>query len=262
MKNRNAELNVKASTRTTLWLRVRQIAALLALFIFHSSFFVPPPSSARPQQSTHRYDLLLRGGHVIDPRNGISAVRDVAIRSGVVAAVAPGIQPSEAAQTVDVKGLYVTPGLVDIHVHVYAGTGEAHSYAGDNSVYPDGFTFRAGVTTVVDAGSSGWRNFDDFRSRVIARSRTRVLAFLNIVGNGMRGGAFEQDLGDMEVQPAVNVARANRDTIVGIKTAHFAGPEWAPVERAVEAGTAADVPVMVDFGRNQQERPLAALLTT
>jgi dihydroorotase len=246
----------------TLSLRVGQVAVWLALLMFHFSFFIPPPSSARPPQSTHRYDLLLRGGHLIDPRNGISALRDVAIRSGVVAAVAPGIAPSEAAQTVDVTGLYVTPGLVDIHVHVYAGTGEAHSYAGDNSVYPDGFTFRAGVTTVVDAGSSGWRNFDDFRSRVIARSRTRVLAFLNIVGNGMRGGAFEQDLGDMEVQPAVNVARANRGTIVGIKTAHFAGPEWAPVERAVEAGTAADVPVMVDFGTNQPERPLAALLTT
>jgi hypothetical protein len=157
----------------TLSLRVAQVAAWLALLIFHFSFFIPPPSSARPAQSTHRYDLLLRGGHVIDPRNGISALRDVAIRSGVIAAVAPRIIPSEAAQTVDVTGLYVTPGLVDIHVHVYAGTGEAHSYAGDNSVYPDGFTFRAGVTTVVDAGSSGWRNFDDFRSRDPARASSR-----------------------------------------------------------------------------------------
>ena len=95
-------------------------------------------------------------------------------------------------------GLYVTPGLVDIHTHVYAGTGEAASYAGDNSVYPDGFTLRAGVTTVVDAGGSGWRNFEDFKQRIIDRSKTRVLAFLNIVGHGMRGGKFEQDLSDME----------------------------------------------------------------
>jgi dihydroorotase len=261
-ENGNGKPSVKSAARTTVSLRVRQVTALLALFICYFSFFIPPSSSARPQQRTHRYDLLLRGGHVIDPGNGVSAVRDVAIRSGVVAAVAPGMDSAEAAQTVDVTGLYVTPGLVDIHVHVYAGTGEAHSYAGDNSVYPDGFSFRSGVTTVVDAGSSGWRNFDDFRSRVITRSRTRVLAFLNIVGNGMRGGAFEQDLGDMEVQPAVNVARANRGTIVGIKTAHFAGPAWEPVERAVEAGTAAGIPVMVDFGRNQPERPLAALLAT
>ena len=104
---------------------------------------VPPP----------KYDLLLRGGHVIDPRNNIDAVRDVAVRSGKIAAVSETIDPALALKTVDVKGLYVTPGLVDIHVHVFAGTGERRSYAGDNSVYPDGFTFRAGVTTVADAGS-------------------------------------------------------------------------------------------------------------
>src|SRR4051794_36933647 len=77
------------------------------------------------------YDLLLRGGRVIDPRNGISAVRDVAILGGKVAAISPTIEPSKAFKVVDVKGLHVTPGLVDIHVHVYAGTGERRSYAGD-----------------------------------------------------------------------------------------------------------------------------------
>jgi dihydroorotase len=208
-----------------------------------------------------KYDLLLRGGHVIDARNGTNGVRDVAIRSGAIAAVAPHVDPAGAAQTIDVSGLYVTPGLVDIHTHVYAGTGEPNSYAGDNSVYPDGFTFRAGVTTVVDAGGSGWRNFDDFKSRVITRARTRVFAMLNIVGHGMRGGAFEQDLSDMEPQPTAEAARRNRGVVIGIKTAHYAGPEWAPVERAVQAGTAAGIPVMVDFGRNRPERPLAELLT-
>src|SRR5215510_14860047 len=131
-----------------------------------------------------KYDLLLKGGHVIDPKNKISAVRDVAIANGKVAAVAAKIDPSEAFKVVDVSGYYVTPGLVDIHVHVYAGTGERGSYAGDNSVYPDGFTFRAGVTTVADAGCAGWRNFEDFKQRIIDRSKTRVLAFINIVGNG------------------------------------------------------------------------------
>ena len=96
----------------------------------------------------------------------------------------------------------MTPGLVDIHVHVYTGTGERSSYAGDNSVPPDGFTFRSGVTTVADAGSSGWRNFADFKDRIIDRSKTRVLAFLNIVGNGMRGGKFEQDQADMDAHSA------------------------------------------------------------
>src|SRR5512136_902867 len=208
-----------------------------------------------------RYDLLLQGGHVIDPKNGISAVRDVAIKDGVVASVAQRINPADARKVVNLGGLYVTPGLLDIHVHVFAGTGERDSYAGDNSVYPDGFTLRVGVTTVVDAGCAGWRNFEDFKQRVIERSKTRVLAFLNIVGNGMRGGAFEQDLADMEAKPTADMALRHKGLIVGIKTAHYEGPEWAPVERAVEAGTIADVPVLVDFGANKAERPLAELVT-
>jgi dihydroorotase len=155
----------------------------------------------------------------------------------------------------------VTPGLVDIHVHVNAGTGERGSYAGDNSLYPDGFTLRAGVTTIVDAGSSGWRSFDDFKQRIIDRSRTRVLAFLNIVGYGMRGDKFEQNLADMEAKPTAEMALRHKGLIVGIKTAHYAGPEWAPVERAVDAGTEANIPVMVDFGTNRPERPMAELVT-
>ena len=139
-------------------------------------------------------------------------------RQGKIAAVAPGIRPADASKTIDIAGLYVVPGLVDIHTHVYAGTGEKDSYAGDNSVYPDGFTLRAGVTTVADAGSSGWRNFEDFKQRIVDRSRTRVLALLNIVGHGMRGGAFEQDLDDMAVQPTAEMARRHRGLIVGVKT--------------------------------------------
>src|SRR5262245_53623794 len=160
----------------------------------------------------------------MDARNGLNAARDVAIADGKIAAIAQRIDSADAAKTVDVGGLYVVPGLVDIHTHVYAGTGEKNSYAGDNSVYPDGFTLRACVTTIADAGSSGWRNFDDFKQRIIDRSRTRVFAFLNIVGHGMRGGAFEQDLSDMVAQPTADMARRHRDVIVGIKTAHYAGP--------------------------------------
>jgi dihydroorotase len=212
-------------------------------------------------QRPQKYDLLLRGGRVIDPRNSLNANRDVAIAAGKIAAVAPRIDAADAAKTVDVAGLYVVPGLVDIHTHVYAGTGEKSSYAGDNSVYPDGFTLRACVTTIADAGSSGWRNFDDFKQRVIDRSKTRVLAFLNIVGHGMRGGAFEQDLADMAARLAADMARRHPDVVVGVKTAHYAGPEWTPVERAVEAGTLANVPVMVDFGAKRAERPVAELLT-
>jgi dihydroorotase len=218
-------------------------------------------AAAGPAGAEPKYDLLLRGGHVIDPRNGLSAVRDVAIASGKIAAVDPRVDPAQAFKAIDVSGLYVTPGLVDIHVHVYAGTGEKGSYAGDNSVYPDGFTLRVGVTTVADAGGAGWRNFEDFKARVIDRAKTRVLAFLNIVGNGMRGGRYEQDLADMAAAPTAEMARRHPGLVVGIKTAHYAGPEWTPVERAVAAGTLADIPVMVDFGASKPERPVAELLT-
>ena len=218
-------------------------------------------AAAMARAAEPKYDLLLRGGHVIDPKNGVDAVRDVAIAGGKVAAVAPRIDPADAFKTIDVSGLYVTPGLIDIHVHVFAGTGEKGSYAGDNSVYPDGFTLRAGVTTVADAGCAGWRNFEEFKTRIIDRAKTRVLAFLNIVGNGMRGGPWEQDLTDMAAVPAGVMALKYPGVIVGIKTAHYAGPEWTPVEHAVEAGTIANIPVMVDFGASKPERPVAELVT-
>lgn len=213
------------------------------------------------QSFAQNYDLLLKGGHVIDGKNHISSVLDVAMKDGKISKVAPDIPSSEAVRTVDAKGLYVTPGLVDIHVHVYAGTGERGSYAGDLSVYPDGFTFRNGVTTVVDAGCSGWRNFEDFKDRVIDRSRTRVLAMLNIVGSGMRGPKYEQNLADMQAEPTAKMALKYPGLIVGIKSAHYGGPEWLPYEQAVKAGTLANIPVMIDYGAKRPERPLYDLLT-
>lgn len=208
-----------------------------------------------------QYDLLIQGGRVVDAKNKISAVRDVAIKDGKIAAVAEHIAPGSALKTVSVKGLYVTPGLVDIHVHAYATPGERGSYAGDNSVWPDDFTFRTGVTTVADAGSSGYKNFEDFKQHIIDRSRTRVLAFINIVGAGMRGAKYEDNLADMVPEPAAEMAKKYPQVIVGVKTAHFTGPEWTPVENAVKAGTAANIPVMVDFGANRPERPIDVLLT-
>jgi dihydroorotase len=223
---------------------------VLAVGLFHCQ------ASAQPQ-----YDLLLQGGHVVDAKTEISAIRDIAVKDGKIAAVAEHIDPATALKTVPVKGLYVSPGLVDIHVHAYASTGERSSYAGDNSVWPDDFTFRTGVTTVADAGSSGYKNFEDFKQHIIDRSKTRVLAFINIVGAGMRGPKFEDNLQDMDPEPAAEMAKKYPEVIVGVKTAHYSGPEWTPVENAVKAGTAAGIPVMVDFGANKPERPIDVLLT-
>lgn len=206
------------------------------------------------------FDLLLKGGQLMDPKNQIHARRDVAVKDGRIAEVAAEIPASRALKTVDVTGLYVTPGLVDIHVHVYAGTGLRGAYCGDLSVYPDGHTFRSGVTTVVDAGSAGWRNFPDFKDRVIDRARTRVLAMLNIVGRGMGGGKIEQDTSDMDPKATAEMARRFKDLVVGIKTAHYAAPDWTAVDRAVEAGRLADLPVMVDFGSFRPERPFQKLV--
>ncbi|HVW75090.1 MAG TPA: amidohydrolase/deacetylase family metallohydrolase [Rhizomicrobium sp.] len=216
------------------------------------------PAMAQPLPA---YDLLLHGGHVIDAKNHIDAVMDVAIKDGRIARVAPNLKPGDAIKTIDVHGMIVSPGLIDMHVHVYNGTGERGSYAGDLSILPDGFTFRTGVTTVVDAGCSGWRNFEDFKDRVIDRSKTRVLAMLNIVGAGMRGSRYENNLFDMDGQATARMAQRYPGLVVGIKTAHFAGPEWTPVEQAVVAGTIANIPVMVDFGADWPQRPLYDLLT-
>ena len=207
------------------------------------------------------YDLLLKGGHVIDPKNNLNTTMDVAMNNGKIARVAPAIDPVEARRSIDVSGFYVTPGLVDIHVHVYAGTGMRGAYSGDNSVYPDGHCFRSGVTTVVDVGSSGWRNFENFKDRIIDRQRTRILAMLNIVGKGMGGGEIEQNTDDMDAKATAEMARKYPDTIVGIKTAHYRAPDWIAVDRAVEAGRMANIPVMVDFGSFTDERPFEELVT-
>jgi dihydroorotase len=209
-----------------------------------------------------RYDILLKGGHVIDPLNGVDAVLDVAVAGGKIVAVRPDINPAEARTVAEVGGLYVTPGLIDAHVHVFATTGMRDAWAGDNSVLPDGFSFRSGVTTMVDAGSSGWRNFEDFRSRVISRARTRVLAMLNIVGLGMMTDVPEQNVHDMDAKATAEMATKHRDVVVGVKSAHYQGPEWVSVDRAIEAGTLARIPVMVDFGYFRAERPYHELVTS
>lgn len=241
---------------------LRHHASLLLQAALLAPFFVSMQPAAQAQAASPRYDLLLVGGHVLDSKNHRDGMFDVAVKDGKIAAVAPHLDPAQAVKTVQLHGMYLTPGLIDIHVHVYAGTGEKDSYAGDNSVYPDGFTFRNGVTTVVDAGSSGWRSFEDFKQRIIDRSQTRVLAFLNIVGAGMRGPKYEDNLNDMDGKATAAMIEKYPHVLVGIKSAHFDGPEWKPYEQAVLAGNIAHVPVMIDYGANRPERPLYDLLTT
>lgn len=230
-----------------------KIKGFLLGFIFISLWLIPDIKA-------QEIDLLLKGGHVIDPKNEINSQMDVAIVDGKIFQVAPNLPEDNAKKIIDVSGLYVTPGLVDMHVHVFHGT-SLGSYIADalTSLPPDGFTFRAGVTTVVDAGSSGWRNFRDFKSQTIDKAQTRVLALLNIVGTGMTGRFEEQDLVDMNpVMTAHMINRLFPNIIVGIKAAHYWG-DFSQVDRAVEAGKLADVPVMVDFGEHQPPNSIEEL---
>lgn len=207
------------------------------------------------------YDILVKGGRVIDKKNNLDQVKDVAIKDGKIAKIDSGIPVDQAKTVIDAKGFIVAPGLLDIHGHNFFGT-EEDAYLSNSftSLPPDGFTFRSGVTTIVDVGGAGWKNFRTFKQQTIDKSKTRVLSFLNIIGSGMKGGAIEQNIEDMNPKMTALVANQYKGTIVGVKLAHYSGFDWEPVNRAVAAGTLADIPVMIDFGGSEPELSLETLL--
>jgi len=232
----------------------------MAMKLYRISFFVLLVCLASVPGLSQRIDILLKGGVVIDPKNSIDGQMDLAITGGRISRVAVGIPSDSAKKVIDVRGMYVTPGIIDMHVHVFHGV-DAGAYIanGYHSVPVDGFTFRAGVTTVVDAGSSGWKNFRLFKAQTIDRSRTRVLAFLNIVGGGMYGRLEEQDVSDMNpVMTAYMIRHEFPELIVGIKSAHYWG-DLTQVDLAVKAGELANVPVMVDFGEHHPPNSIEEL---
>lgn len=208
------------------------------------------------------YDLLIRRGRIIDPASGLDAPADVAVRSGRIAEVSRDpLDPARATQAIDAMGLIVTPGLIDMHTHVYS-TREP----GGLSIVADDHVFQSGVTTVADTGTAGANHFAHFKETVIDRSRTRILVFVNIVASGMIGH-FEQDPNEMDCERAARTVLDNPEHCVGIKTAHYRmhepfdaeHPPWVAVERALEAGRLCNRPVMFDF-HPRDERPYRELL--
>jgi len=193
-----------------------------------------------------QFDLLIKNGRVIDPKNQIDSKMDVAVKDGKIAKVGKDIPSAQAKKVIDASGLLVTPGLIDIHTHVFVGSKPDTFADGFSSVSPDDFTFRSGVTTVVDAGTSGWRNFSVFKDHVIDKSQTRVLAFLNISGTGMSGNPEQQDVNDMDAHMTSLAIKKYPDIIVGVKIGHFEGTEWTPFDRALEAARLSDVPLFVE----------------
>jgi dihydroorotase len=179
-------------------------------------------------------DILLKGGHVLDAKNKISSKMDVAISKGKILKVAPNIPAIDAKKVVDVSGMYVSPGLIDIHTHVFTGPNPGFGH-GSSSVKADDFTFRAGITTVVDAGTSGYKTFPVFKEQVIDRSRTRILAFLNVFAPGMVGTAAEQeDMKALEIEKADETIKKYPDLIAGVKIGHYSGSDWKPFDEAAD----------------------------
>src|SRR5215216_4675456 len=211
---------------------------------------------------SERPNLLLKGGHVLNPANGIDRQVEVRLSGGRVATVGPDLPLGDGESVLDVAGFLVVPGIIDMHAHVFS----THRRS-TLSLDPQVNTFSSGVTTVVDAGTGGWRDFADFRAEVIDRARIRVLAYVNIVGSGM-GGEWEHDVREMRPALAAAMAEEHRDVVVGIKTAHYWAkrpfdaehPPWAAVDAAVKAGERCGLPVMVDFYPLLPERPYPDLI--
>lgn len=220
-----------------------------------------------------QYDLLLKGGRVIDPANQVDKVMDVAIAGGKIAAVKNDIPSSEAGKVVDASGLIVTPGLIDIHVHIGHGGAPldwfsplAREHLAPLGI-PANLMLTSGVTTVVDAGTAGAETFLREKEEVIDHAKIRVLAFLNIVANGMNGG-LEQSVDQMNPQLCADTIKKYSGVIVGVKTAHYwtgkpwdaEHTPWAAVDAAEECGRMAHVPVMFDFWPRPPERSYSELI--
>ena len=207
------------------------------------------------------YDLVIKNGHIIDKKNNIDFIGDIGVSNGIIKYVGKALPNNSSRKIINAESLIVVPGLIDIHSHNFHGTIPNRYLSNSFSALPpDGFSFRSGITTIVDVGGAGWKNFEVFKEQVIEKSKTRVLAFLNIIGLGMQGGEIEQNIDDMDAMLTAEMVNKYPEYIVGIKLAHFNGYNWIPVDKVTKAGELSDRPVMIDFGGSNPLMPLDSLL--
>lgn len=213
------------------------------------------------------FDLLFRGGTVFDPEQCSFHQEDIAVRDGVIVRRDAGFSGEEAENILDASGCIVSPGLIDMHCHIYP----VFPYVRRDSLRTtnaEEHMVRCGVTTAVDAGTCGWRNFGDFKENVIDATKLRVLAFLDIAAKGMAYPDSEQAVADINPKIAAAVAREWSDCIVGIKSAHYwprhenrEHPAFASIDGAREAAALCGKPVMVDSIPVVPERSYPAILS-
>lgn len=216
-------------------------------------------------EDLQKYDLLLKGGRVIDPANGIDGIFDIAISDEKIFRVGKDIN-AVAAKTVDLTGYIVTPGLIDCHCHIYPSFPQEQDKL--YNINADAHMLQAGIVTAIDAGTCGWRDFLHFKEQVIDCSEVRVLAMLNIAAGGMMKMESEQNLAEFNRGVVAEIAKEYSDIIVAVKTAHFwtmcpfddEHPAWASVDAALEAAELCGKPVMVDFYPYEEQRTYQDLL--
>jgi len=223
-----------------LSLKMRYFKTNTVILILLALFCIPGKTLAQD------IDLLLKGGRLIDAKNKIDAKMDLAIKDGKIFKVASSIPANDAKKVLDVSGMIVSPGLINMHTHVYAGSKPGFT-DGTSSQLPDAFGPRSGITTVVDAGTSGWKTFSDFKSKIIDGSATRVLAFLSIAASGYSVDKAQENINDMDAQMTAETVKKYSDILVGVRIGRYETDDnWTPFNRAVEAAKLSNTPLFVE----------------
>lgn len=203
------------------------------------------------------YDILLQNGMVLDGTGSPAQKLDIAIKDGVIAAVEKYISADSAKRVLDVKDLIVTPGLVDMHCHIFPHFPQPEK--GLPTIDPEAHLYQSGVTAAVDTGTCGWKHFQQFKEQVIDPSDLKIFAFINIAAEGMVYFPSEQNVNDFEIEPLVKLCEKYPREVVGIKTAHYwhalppdeEHPTWASVDATLEAAEACNTIAMFDFQENE-----------